>query len=98
MSIVLITAGGASPNVMTCSRISSCSVEPPRLAVSVRPGRLTHTLIRETRDFVVNLAPPEPSALVDYLGVVSGREEDRVTIAGLTLSPALKLRTPLLAD
>jgi flavin reductase (DIM6/NTAB) family NADH-FMN oxidoreductase RutF len=37
--IVLITTGGDVPDVMTCNRIASCSAEPPRLSISVRPAR-----------------------------------------------------------
>lgn len=98
VSIVLITAGAERPNVMTCNRIASCSAEPPRLAISVRPARHSHTLIRQSREFVVNIPTPELATLSDYLGVVSGRDEDKIDVAGLTLAPATKVGTPLLAD
>jgi len=96
--IVLITTGAEAPNVMTCNRVASCSAEPPRLAVSVRAGRHSHTLIRQTGEFVVNLPTPGQSPLSDYLGAVSGRDEDKIGIASLTLTPALKVRAPLLAE
>jgi flavin reductase (DIM6/NTAB) family NADH-FMN oxidoreductase RutF len=96
--VVLITTGGEQVNVMTCNRIASCSAEPPRLCISIRPGRFSHELIRRTREFVVNLPAPDQQALVDYVGVVTGREEDKLQIAGLQLQPAAVLRTPLLAD
>ena len=98
VAIVLITAGGHTPNVMTCNRITSCSAEPPRLAISVRPVRYTHALIRQTREFVVNIPWPEQLTLADYVGVVTGRKEDKIAVAGLKLSPALRVKTPLLAD
>lgn len=96
--VVLITAGGDQPNVMTCNRIVSCSAEPPRLAISVRPGRYSHALIQTTGEFVVNLPLPEQLNLTDYVGVVTGREEDKFTVTRLKLAPALKVKTPLLAD
>ena len=96
--VVLITMGGDTPNVMTCNRIASCSAEPPRLAISVRPMRYSHSLIRQTGEFVVNIPWPDQSTLSDYVGVVTGREEDKIAIAGLKLAPALKVKTPLLAD
>lgn len=96
--IVLITAGSDKTNVMTCNRIISCSAEPPRLAIAIRPSRYTHDLIRETGEFVVNIPTPEQSRLSDYLGVVTGREEDKIAIAGLDLASAVDLKTPLLAD
>lgn len=96
--VVLITTGWERANVMTCNRIASCSAEPPRLSISVRPSRYSHTLIRETGEFVVNIPSPEQQALTDYLGVVTGREEDKIGISGLNLAPALHVRTPLLVD
>ncbi len=55
-------------------------------------------MIKQTHEFVVNIPAPEQSTLADYLGVVTGREEDKIGIAGLKLAPALRVRTPLLAD
>ncbi len=85
----LITSGADTPNVMTCNRIASCSAEPPRLAISVRPGRYSHSLIRAAGEFVVNLPTPEQSQLTDYVGVVTGQEEDKIAVAGLALAPRL---------
>ncbi|HEX7975358.1 MAG TPA: flavin reductase family protein [Anaerolineales bacterium] len=96
--VVLITTGGVHPNVMTCNRIASCSAEPPRISISVRPSRYSHTLIRETGEFVVNFPTSEQQALTDYLGVVTGLKEDKIGIGGLSLTPALKVKTSLLSD
>jgi len=96
--VVLITSGADLPNVMTCNRVASCSAEPPRLAISVRPARHSHGLIQRSGEFVVNFPTPAQATLSDYLGVVSGRDEDKIAIAGLRLAPAAQVRTPLLAD
>ncbi|GIK37171.1 MAG: flavin reductase [Chloroflexota bacterium] len=98
VAVALITTGGDIPNVMTCNRIASCSAEPPRLSLSVRPARHSHQLIKQTGEFVVNLPAPEQATLTDYVGVVTGRKENKIEIAGLRLAPALKVKTPLLAD
>jgi flavin reductase (DIM6/NTAB) family NADH-FMN oxidoreductase RutF len=98
VAVALITTGGDIPNVMTANRLVSCSAEPPRLALSVRPARYSHQLIRQTGEFVVNLPTSGQATLADYVGVVSGRKENKIEIAGLHLAPALKLKTPLLAD
>ena len=98
VAVVLVTTGGAQPNVFTCNRIASVSAEPPRLAIAVRPNRYSHTLIRASREFVVNLPSPAQQMLTDYLGVVTGREEDKIAIAKLQLAPASKVKTSMLAD
>lgn len=96
--VVLITAGGDTPNVMTCNRIASCSAEPPRLSLSVRPLRYSHKLIKQSREFVVNIPWPAQKILTDYVGVVTGKKEDKIKIAKLRLAPASFVKTPLLAD
>ena len=98
VAVVLITTGGEKPNVFTCNRIASVSAEPPRLAIAVRPNRYSHALIRATREFVVNIPSPAQQALSDYLGVVTGRAEDKIAMANLHLARATKIKTPLLAD
>lgn len=90
--------GGNAPNVMTCNRVSSCSAEPPRIAISVRPMRYSHSLIKTSREFVINIPTPEQRTLTEYVGVVSGQAEDKITLAQLKLTPALHVQTPLLAD
>lgn len=97
-AVVLITTGGSNPNVMTCNRVASCSAEPPRISISIRPSRHSHALIQQSGEFVVNLPARRHAALADYVGVVSGREEDKLAVAGLRLAPAQTLETPLLAD
>jgi flavin reductase (DIM6/NTAB) family NADH-FMN oxidoreductase RutF len=96
--VVLITVGIESPNVMTCNRIASCSAEPPRISISVRRIRYSHALIKQTREFVVNIPSPTQYALTDYVGVVTGKKEDKIEIAELKLAPARFVKTPLLAD
>ena len=98
VAVVLITTGGETPNVFTCNRIVSCSAEPPRLAIAVRPIRYSCGLIRQTGEFVVNLPSPDQSVLADYVGVVTGREENKIAVAGMKLAPALRVKTPLLAE
>lgn len=96
--VVLITAGIKTPNVMTCNRIASCSAEPPRLCISVRPMRYSHTLIKQTREFVVNIPAPTQKIITDYAGVVTGEKENKIKIAQLRVAPASFVQTPLLAD
>ena len=96
--VVLISAGIEHPNLMTCNRIASCSAEPPRLCISIRPMRYSHSLIEQTGEFVVNIPAPNQRLMSDYVGVVTGRKEDKWVVAGLTLAPAAQVRTPLVAE
>lgn len=98
VSVVLVTCGREPGNVLTTNRISSYNAEPPMLAISLRPERLSHLLIQEQREFAVNIPTPEMDLVVDYVGVVSGREEDKWEASGLTRSRAALIQAPLIAE
>ncbi len=96
--VVLVTCGGDQPNVLTVNRVSSCNAEPPMLALSIRPGRYSHDLIAEQGEFVVNIPTADMAALTDYVGVTTGREEDKWRALGLTPVPASAVAAPLIAE
>ncbi len=60
--------------------------------------RYSHSLIQRTGEFVVNIPAPSQRALTDYVGVVTGRKEDKVAMAKLKLAPSRHVRVLLLAD
>jgi flavin reductase (DIM6/NTAB) family NADH-FMN oxidoreductase RutF len=97
--VVLITSGSAEqPNIMSLNRISSCNAEPPMLAISVRPGRYSHDLIKQFGEFVVNIPPADLEPESDYVGVTTGREEDKWQARNLTPLPAAVVAPPLIAE
>ncbi len=63
-----------------------CS-DPPVCSVSIRPERYSHGLIRDTGEFVINLCGQEMLAALDYCGVRSGRNEDKLAACGLRALP-----------
>jgi flavin reductase (DIM6/NTAB) family NADH-FMN oxidoreductase RutF len=85
-------------NVMTASWTGIVSKTPPTMAVSLNVNRRTYEQIRETGCFVVNLMPASLAVEADYCGLKSGREEDKLMVAGLTPVPALKVAAPLIDE
>lgn len=96
--LVLVTCGDQSPNLLTINRVSSCNAEPPMLAISIRPSRYSHDLIMETGEFVVNIPGQEMEDILDYVGVTTGREEDKWKVRGLTPIPAKSVTPPLIKE
>ena len=43
------------PNIITLAWAMPTSINPPLVAVSIAPRRHSHTLIEETKEFVVNI-------------------------------------------
>lgn len=82
------------PNVMTAAWAGIAASEPLSLAVSIRPMRWTHDAILQRKAFTVGIPSEGMAAAVDYVGIVSGRREDKVTTAGLTVSRSEKVDAP----
>lgn len=72
------------PNAMIAAWGGICSSEPPCLTVSLRPSRHTYAGIMKHRAFTVNVCIKDLAAEADYLGMASGKKEDKFEKTGLT--------------
>lgn len=96
---VLVTCGhGEEVNIITIAWTGTLCSKPPQLGIGVRPHRHSHSLIRKTGEFVVNVPSERLLEKVDYCGMVSGREVDKFEAAGLTPASASLLETPIIAE
>ena len=98
---VLVSCGGMQgwkPNLITIAWAGNVCSDPPMLSISVRSERYSHEIIRTTREFVVNVPSLGQARAVDWCGVVSGRSEDKFAATGLTPSPALKVKPPIVLE
>lgn len=89
---------GEKPNIITIAWTGTVCTKPPMLSISIHRDRFSHEIIRESREFVVNLPSVELAKATDYCGVRSGRNEDKFAVLGLTPAPARKIRTPVIAE
>lgn len=81
---VLVTCGTAEHcNVLTIGWTGICATHPPMTYISVRPSRHSYGIIREQGVFAVNLTTPEMVRAVDFCGVRSGRDTDKIAHCGL---------------
>ena len=57
MHTVLVSCVGENgkPNIITLAWAMPTSINPPLVAISIAPKRHSHTLIEETKEFVVNV-------------------------------------------
>ena len=99
MPIPLIMSGvGDEASMLALAWITCAGSKPP--AVAMVMGRRHHTLalIRETGEFTVNFAPTRLATEVDYCGLTSGRDTDKVADTGLTLVSSAVVAPPLIAE
>jgi flavin reductase (DIM6/NTAB) family NADH-FMN oxidoreductase RutF len=71
-------------NVMTAAWAGICCSAPPCVGVSLRKVTYTYGNIMEHRAFTVNVPSEDHAKQVDYFGIASGRDVDKLSRTGLT--------------
>lgn len=94
-TLVSTVGSDGRADLMAASWVALVSKTPPTVAVALHQGRQTYRNIAATGCFAVNAMPASLAAETDYCGLRSGRDEDKASAAGLTLSAADRIAAPL---
>lgn len=85
---------GEKPNIITTAWCGTTCSSPAMVYVSIRPERYSYNIIKETKEFVVNLVTKELTHATDYCGVKSGRDVDKFKETKLTPLPSKNISAP----
>ncbi|MCD6340741.1 MAG: flavin reductase family protein [Desulfurococcales archaeon] len=96
--IVVSGAEGRKAGVMAASWVSPASEEPPRITLAIDVESHTYSVIKEIKDFTVNIVFTDLIDLVWNVGRVSGREVDKVSKFKIELTKSRKVKSPRLAN
>lgn len=75
---------GEKPNIITLAWAGTICSDPVMVSISVRKERYSHSIIKETGEFVINLVTKDLTFATDYCGVKSGRDVDKFKEMNLT--------------
>lgn len=89
---------GEKPNIVTIAWAGTVNSDPPMCSISVRPGRFSHDIIRDSGEFVINLCGEENLKALDWCGVKSGRDEDKFAACHLTPLAVEGFSAPAIAE
>jgi flavin reductase (DIM6/NTAB) family NADH-FMN oxidoreductase RutF len=97
---VLVTCigSGGRPNIVTVAWLIPVSVDPPLVAMSLRPSRHSYSLLAESGEFVVNVSTYASAADALHCGRRTGRTEDKFKETGLTPTAARRVRPPIISE
>jgi flavin reductase (DIM6/NTAB) family NADH-FMN oxidoreductase RutF len=100
MHTVLVTSIGKSGNadIITLAWVMPTSINPPLVALSISPRRHSHSLILETKEFVVNVPTMDILNQTFFCGSVSGRNHDKFKESGLTPIQAKRVKPPIIDE
>lgn len=100
LPVVLVSVAGkdGKKNILTVAWTGTVCSDPPMVSISVRPGRYSYHMLKDTGEFVINLTTKELAFATDYCGVKSGRDVDKFKELHLTPLPAKVVKAPLIEE
>lgn len=98
--VVLITSRNSEgkDNVFTVGWIGTACTKPPMITVAIRPERLSYDYIKESEGFIVNLPSKNLVKAVDYCGVRSGRQIDKIKEMNLSIENGISVNAAIIKE
>lgn len=94
--IVSVRDKNGKDNALVVGYACNCSYAPPKIMVGIVPTRYSYDIIKESGCFIVNVACSKNKEMYDYLGKVSGRDEDK--LKNFNTQNGEVVNAPLLTD
>lgn len=96
---VLVSCGNfENANITTVAWTGVINSEPPMVYVSLRPTRHSYNIIKETKEFVINMPDEKLIWETDYCGTKSGKDTDKFEEAHLTKEKCKFIKTVAIAE
>lgn len=86
------------PNLMNAAWGGICNSQPPSIAVSLRKATYSYAAIMERQAFTINIPSEAQMEAADYVGIVSGRDQDKFAATGLTAVRSELVDAPFAAE
>lgn len=85
---------GEKANIITIAWTGTINSTPAMVSISVRPERYSHGIIKDTKEFVINLTTEKLVYAADYCGVKSGKNIDKFKEMKLTPYKSQMIKAP----
>jgi flavin reductase (DIM6/NTAB) family NADH-FMN oxidoreductase RutF len=97
---VMVTVGNSPENynILTIAWTGTICSDPPMCYISVRKGRHSYPVLKETGEFVINLTTKDLAYATDWCGVRSGRQYDKFKEMHLTPGKATVVNAPIIEE
>ncbi len=85
-------------NIITVAWTGTICTNPPMAYISVKPERYSYHMLKESKEFVINLTTKDLAYATDFCGVTSGRDLDKFERCHLTKEKADIVNAPMIAE
>lgn len=82
------------PNLMTAAWSGVCCSKPPCVSVALRRATYTYAGLEQHKAFTLGIPSADQVEQADYLGIYSGRDEDKFEALGWTAVSSQKVDAP----
>ena len=86
------------PNIITIAWTGTVCTNPAMVYVSIRPERYSYNIIKDTKEFVINLTTKDLVYATDYCGVKSGKDVDKFKECNLTPIESKYVKAPSILE
>ena len=97
--VVMVSCGTMEKsNIITVAWTGIVNTDPAMVYISVRPSRYSYNIIKERREFVINLTNEKLVKATDWCGVKSGEKVDKFKEMNLHKQEAKFVSCPLIKE
>jgi len=98
VSLIVTISKEGKANVMTASFLMPISFEPKYLAFSISPKRYTFSLLKERKEFTLNVCDETLLESAKICGTHLEKSEDKFKLANLTKESSESVRPPTIKE
>ena len=96
---VMVSCGDMeNSNIITVAWTGILNTNPAIVSISVRPERYSYNIIKDKKEFVINLTTEDLTYATDWCGVKSGANFDKFKEMNLTKEKANYVSAPLIKE
>ena len=96
--MVSVSDGEGNDNIITVAWTGILNTNPAKVYISVRPTRYSYNLIKENREFVINLTNKQLAKATDWCGVKTGAKVDKFKEMKLHKEKANFVKCPMIKE
>ncbi|KXL52293.1 flavoredoxin [Anaerotignum neopropionicum] len=97
--VVMVSCGTEeNANIITVAWTGTINSDPAMTYVSIRPSRHSFELIKNSKEFVINLVTKDLAYACDFCGVKSGQDMDKFKEMKLTAKKGEQVAAPIIYE
>ncbi|KWX84705.1 hypothetical protein AMQ83_29110 [Paenibacillus riograndensis] len=97
-TVIISTASEGKETVDACAWLMPVNLDPPMIALALRPKYLSWEYIKQSGEFAVNIPYENQTEFTDYCVRTSGYSEDKLRETGCNVFYGKHIKVPLLSD